>query len=155
LAERSLKPWGLARVTETTGGGGAVIVKAAFAPDTEAAGESFAADLHIVWHVTELAAKRAGFRHVALLLKATAITRPFGMEIGSLTVHDETIPNNDIVDPRFQSDTWRVRRESGGFQAASLGASFADISRICQLCGPFLSSGPESKIAPPRNRPHS
>ena len=74
--------------------------------------QQFPANLHILLHTTIAAVKRAAFRHIALLLKATEILRPLDMDVSSITQHDETIPNNDIVDPRFQSDTFGVRKTS-------------------------------------------
>lgn len=97
--------------------------------------QQFPTNLHILLHTTAEAVKRAAFRHIALLLKATGILRPLGMEIGSITQHDETIPNNDIVDPRFQSDTFGVRKAS---EKARPG--FPNILRII-VC-PFDSGSP-------------
>ena len=123
---RSLRPVSCADPLGGRGGGGVtpgiVTVSAtqtqSFA-EGDAAPAQFPADLHIVWHVTAEAKKRAGFKHAALISKATSIVRGLGMDIGSLTQFDETIPSLDVVDPRFQTDTFRVRRASekarGGF----------------------------------------
>jgi hypothetical protein len=79
-----------------------------------AAGQQFPADLDILWQATAAAVKRAAHRHLFLIPKANEILRPLGMEvISSVTSFpDVTLANNDVVDPRFQSDTWRVRKDS-------------------------------------------
>jgi len=125
MAERENRSVRKVSCGDPQGGGGGrgpdivtVSARSSFA-EAEAAPQQFPAELHIVWHLTAEAKKRAGLKHVSLLLKASQIARGLGMEIGSLTQPDETIPNNDIVDPRFQTDTFRVRRASekarGGF----------------------------------------
>jgi hypothetical protein len=112
MAAREARSARVPNCGDTVGAGSGRTAQLGFAAGDVAAVDKFPADLHIVWHLTELAKKRAGVKHAFLIAKATQLVRGFGMEIGSLTQIDDTIPNNDLVDPRFQVDTFRVRRES-------------------------------------------
>ncbi len=76
--------------------------------------QRFSAQLSVMWQVTEIAAKRGASRHLVLIDKALQLLRPFGMSFFSRGRFPDEVPlaNNDIVDPRFQSDTWNVRKAS-------------------------------------------
>jgi hypothetical protein len=75
------------------------------------AGEKFPANLGLIWDVTAEAEKRGATQHLSYLTRAAALLQDSGM--GTLvTVSPDALPNRDVVDPRFKSDTFRVRKAS-------------------------------------------
>jgi peptidoglycan hydrolase-like protein with peptidoglycan-binding domain len=99
---------------------------------------SFSARLRIIWQPTAAAIREAQHRHLVMIPKANDILRPLGMEIVSpVPIPDTTVPNNDIVDPRFGADILRVRQD-----AEKQRASLADALRVIPC--PFQRTDPRT-----------
>jgi hypothetical protein len=75
--------------------------------------ESFTRTLNVYWSITR-AALRAGRDHLKYADKAGDLVSRFGMNI-ALTPggpYQDVVPNDDIVDPRYNTDTLRIRKAS-------------------------------------------
>jgi hypothetical protein len=71
----------------------------------------FPANLSVLWHVTAEAVKRGANRHLAYIPTAVGLVEASGMD-AVVTVPSDPLPSNDVVDPRFKTDTFRVRKVS-------------------------------------------
>ncbi len=73
----------------------------------------FPANLDILWQITSGAAARGGHKHLALLVKAISLLKPFRLDIiSSVSSGDPPFPNEDSVDARFRQDAFKVRKAS-------------------------------------------
>lgn len=71
----------------------------------------FPANLRLLWHVTAEASKRGANRHLAYIPAAIGLLEASGMD-GVVRVPSDVLPSRDIVDTRFKTDTFRVRKMS-------------------------------------------
>lgn len=71
----------------------------------------FPANLRLLWHVTAEASKRGASRHLAYIPTAVGLLEASGMD-AVVTVPPDPLPSSDVVDTRFKTDTFRVRKIS-------------------------------------------
>jgi hypothetical protein len=71
----------------------------------------FPANLSLLWHVTAEAAKRGANRHLAYVPAAVGLLEASGID-SVVTVPPDLLPSHDIVDTRFKTDTFGVRKIS-------------------------------------------
>jgi hypothetical protein len=100
--------------------------------------QTFPADLRVLWQPTRASLTQGlGLNQLFYLIKALELLKPFGMGVvSSFLIPDTAVPNDDVVDPRFDDDAFKVRRD-----AETQRPGHPNALRI--LICPFVSSSPE------------